>query len=199
MTSPTYDSCLVDAELRARAAYAGPGRHYHDERHLDDCLAQLDRVTAIAEAERRILRWAILWHDVVYEPGRNDNEERSADLARRELTGCGVDESDAGEVARLIQLTKGRRVHESDRLGALLVSIDLSVLGSDPAAYDTYVEAVRREYTHLGDSEWRLGRSFVLQDLLAADPLYPDPQFRARLEGQARRNLEAELTRLSGG
>jgi predicted metal-dependent HD superfamily phosphohydrolase len=195
---PSYDACLVDAELRARAAYALPGRHYHDERHLDDCLRQLAALTDVEERDRRLLRWAILWHDAVYEAGRKDNEERSAELARRELLGCGVDAVDADEVARLILLTNGHDWNESDRLGAQMVSIDLAILGSEPERYDAYVGEVRREYAHLSEDQWREGRSAVLQVLLGRQPLYPAPEFR-HLEPQARRNMEEELSRLRAG
>jgi predicted metal-dependent HD superfamily phosphohydrolase len=61
-------SCLSEAELRARSAYAAPGRYYHDETHLQDCLTQLDALTGISQAERRLLYWAFLWHDAVYDP-----------------------------------------------------------------------------------------------------------------------------------
>ena len=196
MTNPTYNSCLIEAELRARAAYAEPSRQYHDERHLDDCLAQLDQVEGLVERERRLLRWAILWHDLVYDPGQGDNEERSAERAQRELLACGVNEADAAEVARLIKLTKGHHADAGDRLGALLVSIDLSILGAEPDRYRAYAEAVRKEYDHLADVEWREGRAFVLADLLTADPLFPESGFRSRLEVQARRNMEEELKSL---
>jgi len=196
---PSYDECLVEAELRARAAYAEPERHYHDERHLDDCLVQLDAVRGLSEKERRILRWALLWHDAIYEAGRPDNEERSAALAAAELERCGVSADEVAEVARLIRLTKGHRVDPADRLGALMVSTDLSILGSDPTRYRLYAQAVRREYSHLSDAEWRQGRAFVLMDLLARDPLYPDAGFRGRFEAQARHNMEAEIRSLSEG
>jgi predicted metal-dependent HD superfamily phosphohydrolase len=193
MTTPSYDECLVDAELRARAAYAEPGRHYHDEQHLDDCLQQLDQIPGLGERELRLIRWAILWHDAIYD------EERSAELARRELLACGVDESDADEVARLIRLTFGHRVEASDRLGALLVSIDLSILGADPDRYRAYVQGVRREYAHVPDAMWQAGRSELLKRFLAADPLYPDPGYRERLEAQARGNMQEELSSLGEG
>jgi predicted metal-dependent HD superfamily phosphohydrolase len=195
---PSHDECLVEAELRARAANAGPHRRYHDERHLDDCLQQLDRVHDLAEHERRLLRWAILWHDVVYEPGAFNNEELSAKRAQHELIGCGVDSRDAAEVARLIRLTKSHKADESDRLGALLVSIDLSILGADPARYASYAAAVREEYAHVPDPMWQTGRGEVLKRLLSADPLYPDPGFRAELEERARRNMEEEIRCLGG-
>ncbi len=196
---PDYDACIVEAELRARAAYAEPGRHYHSERHLDDCLAKLDGVADLSERERRLLHWAILWHDAVYDPERNDNEQRSAELARRELAACRVADDDAAEVSRLILLTKGHQVEADDALGALLVSIDLSILGSQPDEYEAYAQAVREEYRHVPDGAWRIGRAAVLQSLLSAEPLYPDPRFRERLEAQARRNLAMELKSLSAG
>jgi predicted metal-dependent HD superfamily phosphohydrolase len=193
---PGYDACLVEAELRARAAYAEPHRHYHDERHLDDCLRQLDRLLDLPEWDQRLLRWAILWHDAIYDPARSDNEERSAELAFRELTACTVDETTAGEVARLILLTSGHEVEKGDRLGALLVSIDLSILGSDGDRYGEYVADVRREYGHVTEAAWRAGRAAVLKRLLASNPLYPDQRFRAAFEAQARRNMAGEFKAL---
>ena len=196
---PSYDECLVDAELKARAAYSEPHRHYHDQRHLDDCLRELDQVHGLSKRDRRLLKWAILWHDAIYDPQRPDNEERSAELARRELFQCGVDESEADEVARLIRLTFGHRVEPGDHLGALLVSIDLSILGSDPERYSAYVADVRREYSSVPDELWGTGRTAILKWQLAADPLYPDPLFRERYEAQARRNMEEELKALAEG
>ena len=46
---------------------------------------------------------------------------------------------------------------------------------------------------------WRTGRALVLKRLLDADPLFPDPLFRARLEKQAHRNMEEELMALGEG
>ena len=193
---PSYDECLVEAELRARAAYAEPGRHYHGQRHLEDCIALLHEVQDLDEHEERLLRWAILWHDAVYDPGASDNEERSAELAKRDLVECGVETEAADEVARLILLTRGHRAERGDRLGALMVSIDLAVLGSDPERYRGYAEAVRHEYRHLSDEAWSTGRVAVLHVLLDREPLYPDAAFRDRFEAQARLNMNEEIKRL---
>ena len=199
MTEPSYDECLVDAELRARAAYSEPHRHYHDQRHLDDCLVELADVRGLSERNRRLLKWAILWHDAVYDPGTRDNEQRSAEQAEFELTRCGVADEDAAEVARLIRLTEKHKVEQGDDLGSLMVSIDLSILGSDEDRYREYAADVRREYSHVPDPLWRTGRSLVLERLLARGCLYPDEDFRARLERQARANVEAELRVLGEG
>jgi predicted metal-dependent HD superfamily phosphohydrolase len=199
MANPSYDACIVEAELRARAAYAQLHRHYHDQRHIDECLAELDWVVNLTEKKRRILRWAILWHDAIYQPGQRDNERRSAKLARSELTRCGVDQADVEEVVRLIRLTEKHRVASGDRLGALMVSIDLAILGADPARYKAYAADVRLEYSHVPEKLWRMGRSLVLERMLDKDVLFPDREFRDRLEAQARANMTAEIASLAEG
>jgi predicted metal-dependent HD superfamily phosphohydrolase len=190
-------SRLEMLEAAVRRDYASPGRAYHNLAHLDDCLEQLQRCDGLSEADRRLLRFAFLWHDVVYDPTRRDNEERSAGRARVELASAGLAPPDVDEVERLIHLTKGHKVAAGDRLGALLVSIDLSILGAAPDRYGAYAEAIRREYAHVPEDAYRAGRTAILRTLLAADPLYPDPTYHERLEGPARINMAAELEQLS--
>jgi predicted metal-dependent HD superfamily phosphohydrolase len=199
VTEPSYDDCLVEAELRARAAYSEPHRRYHGQRHLDDCLALAEAIPDLNEDEARVLRWAILWHDAVYEPGHRDNEQKSAALAEFDLTRCGVPRQEAAEVARLIRLTEHHRRDPGDRLGRLLVSIDLAILGSDADRYCEYVSDVRAEYSHVPDPLWRTGRRLVLERLRGCDPLYPDADFEVRFGNAARQNIDAELKLLTEG
>ena len=196
---PANDECLANAERKARAAYSEPHRHYHDQRHLDECLADLNQVHGLDERDRRLLKWAVLWHDAVYDAGQRDNERRSAQMALSDLAGCGVPDEDSIEVARLILITERHRPEPGDRLGAMMVSIYLAILGTDPDRYSEYAADVRREYAHVPEPLWRTGRALVLKRLLDADPLFPDPLFRARLEKQAHRNMEEELMALGEG
>jgi predicted metal-dependent HD superfamily phosphohydrolase len=178
------------------AAYAEPHRRYHTRRHVEACLELLDAWPDLSVADRRLLTWAIWWHDAVYDPRASDNEARSADLARRDLPALGVTPAEADEVARLILLTAGHQVAAGDRLGAVLVSIDLSILAAAPADYDAYAGSVRAEYAHVPDDLWRAGRARVLQHFLDAPVIFPDPAFRAAREAQARANLARELASL---
>ena len=101
------------------------------------------------------------------------------------------------EVARLIMLTAGHEVEEEDRLGEVLVSIDLAILGAPADRYDAYALAVREEYAHVPDDLWRKGRAGVLQRFLDAQVIFPDPAFAEWLDAQARDNLTRELASLS--
>jgi len=173
------------------AAYAAPGRHYHNLAHIEDCLGALARVDNLSAAEREILSEAIWWHDVVYDATRSDNEELSAQLAEQH-----VREDLRQEVGRLIRLTKTHDVQPNDRLGAILISIDLSILGAEPARYDAYAAAIRQEFIHVPERDYRAGRAKVLGRFAARPVIFPDAAFAARYDRQARENLARELASL---
>ena len=170
------------------AAYTAPGRHYHNLAHIEDCLDALARVENLSAAEREILSEAIWWHDVVYDATRSDNEELSAQLAEQH-----VRENLRQEVGRLIRLTKTHDVQPDDHLGAILISIDLSILGAEPARYDAYAAAIRQEFIHVPEGDYRAGRAKVLGQFAARPVIFPDTAFAARYDRQARENLAREL------
>ena len=174
------------------AAYATAGRHYHNLAHLEDCLAALAQVEGLSAHERDVLSEAIWWHDVVYDPARSDNEELSAQLAERHVRA-----DISREVGRLIRLTRTHDVAAEDRLGAILISIDLSILGAEPARYDAYAAAIRQEFIHVSDADYRVGRAAVLRRFAVRPVIYPDAGFAARYDRPARDNLARELASLS--
>ena len=174
------------------AAYAAPGRHYHNLTHIEDCLGALARVDNLSAAEREILTQAIWWHDVVYDATRADNEELSARLAEAH-----VHADISREVGRLIRLTRTHQVLPDDRLGAILISIDLSILGAEPSRYDAYAAAIRQEFIHVRDTDYRAGRARVLGQFAARPVIFPDASFAATYDRRARENLARELASLS--
>jgi predicted metal-dependent HD superfamily phosphohydrolase len=120
------------------------------------------------------------------------NEELSAQLAEAH-----VGPDIAREVGRLIRLTRTHEVERSDRLGAILISIDLSILGAEPARYDAYAAAIRKEYAHVPDGDYRAGRAKVLSQFAARPFIFPDAGFAEKYDRQARENLARELASLS--
>lgn len=173
------------------AAYSAPGRYYHGLKHIEDCLGALTTVGDLSERDRAILVEAIWWHDAVYDPTRPDNEEQSAILAEQH-----VDPGISAEVGRLVRLTKTHEVSPSDRRGAVLISIDLSILGAESIIYDTYADAIRKEFAHVPDADYRFGRAKVLKRFLERQVIYPEASFAKRLDRMARENLAREIAAL---
>jgi len=167
--------------------WSQPHRHYHNLDHLAAVLAVVDRYAHLAAAPDAV-RLAAWFHDAVYDPRAADNEERSAELAERHLGDP--------EVARLVRLTAGHEVAPGDTNGALLADADLAILAAEPAAYDRYVAAVRREYGHVPGDAFRAGRARVLESLVALPELYRIVPPRATWDSLARANLARELAEL---
>ena len=172
---------------RLRERYADPPRHYHSFEHAARVAA-----TAAALGGDRACLLAAWFHDVVYDPGAADNEERSARLLLDWLD----EDPDAGRAAELVRMTAEHRPDADDHQAAILSDADLAVLGGSPEQYDRYRRRVRDEYARVPDEQWRAGRGAVLRDLLSRRSLFSTAAARARWEDPARANLAAELAEL---
>ncbi|QDY10836.1 metal-dependent phosphohydrolase [Micromonospora sp. HM134] len=179
------------------ARWREPHRRYHTAHHLRAVLDLVDRHADLADRPERVALAA--WtHDAVYDPraAADANERASAELAGTLLTGLGVPAATVAEVRRLVLLTAGHRTAPGDRDGALLCDADLAVLATPPEVYDGYAAAIRAEYAHVPEADFRTGRARVLDGLLALPALFRLPPLAARWEAPARANLGRELASL---
>ncbi len=176
------------------ARWSETHRKHHTVTHLHE---MLDVIGLLADAgvefDREAVELAAWFHDAIYEIGRDDNEDRSADLARELLASSPVRD----EVARLVLVTKTHMVADGDINGAVLSDADLSVLGSDAFRYRAYAKAVREEYAEVPDEVFKPARAQVLRALLAG-PLFHTTTARERWEEFARRNITEEIAALTG-
>ena len=178
------------------AAWSEPHRRYHDLAHLAAVLGLVGELAGAA-TDPDAVRLAAWYHDVVYDPRRDDNEQISAERARAGLRGL-VPPERVEEVVRLVLLTAGHDPAPDDVDGAVLCDADLAVLAGPPEAYAAYASAVREEYGHLSDAEFTAGRTAVLEHLLALPALYRLPAVAREWTPRARANLAAELSLLKG-
>ncbi len=187
------DVAGAGAALLAR--WAEQHRAYHDLAHLSEVLERVDLLAAEADRSDAV-RLAAWFHDAVYDPAADDNEERSAQLAATTLTRLRLAPDLVDEVTRLVRLTATHHVGPGDANGAVLCDADLAVLAADDLRYSSYVEGVRREYGHVDDAAFARGRAQVLSTLLDRPALFRTAHGRAAWEQRARMNVAAELDRL---
>lgn len=174
-------------------AYDEPHRAYHRLPHVAHLLAELEAVPLADPA----VAWAAWYHDVVYVPGRPDNEARSAARARAALGPLGLGRL-APRVAELVLATRRHRAAPGDLPAALFLDADLAILGAEPSAYLAYAGAVRREFRSVPGLLYVRGRRRFLAAQLARPAIFQTRHFRDRYEAAARENLAAELARLDG-
>ncbi len=183
----------LHAELRRR--YSEAHRAYHTLHHLAECLGLLEQARGLGRgaAELEIALW---FHNAICDPRRSDNEQRSADWARRELRRSGATVALQDRIAALVMVT----VHEVEPLTddeALMSDIDLAILGSGPARFEEYEQQVRSEHQHLPLQLYRAARRKLLGDFLARPRIYHTEDFFEQREVSARRNLQRSVERLS--
>ncbi|MFD3516091.1 hypothetical protein [Streptomyces sp. NPDC058657] len=178
------------------ARWSEPQRHYHTTAHLAAVLGHLDALADHA-ADPDAVRLAAWFHDAVYLPERDTNEDRSARLAERALPELGISAQVTAEVARLVRLTVTHDPDPEDTNGEALCDADLAILAAPPEAYAAYAAAVRSEYAFVPDPDFRTGRAAVLAQLLALPRLFRTPYGTRNWAEAARHNLSTELKLLT--
>jgi predicted metal-dependent HD superfamily phosphohydrolase len=182
------------------AAYAVPPRAYHDFHHVGEVLRHYQEVAAgPGWTQPRDVALAVLYHDAIYEPGRSENEARSAQFAVEQIARWQPEAGiDAHRVAHLIELTaRHGQFVPADFDGdpapddvRRFLDCDMAILGAEPAVFDAYDRGIAAEYRGtLPAWLFRLNRRRFLKALLARERVFLSDFFHARLDAQARANL----------
>ncbi len=177
-----------------KRSYSNKKRHYHNLFHLNHLLGQLLSVRDSIANWDAVL-FALYYHDIVYDPLKKNNEEKSAVMAEKRLSTLKIPRESIDSCTRHIQAT---RVHQKsdDSDTNFFTDADLSILGSEWNAYDVYRHQVRREYSAYPDILYKPGRRKVLQHFLQMERIFKTNTFFDKYENRAKFNLEKELNQL---
>ena len=178
------------------AAYGERDRHYHDRSHVAECLRQFRRVADLAECPADV-ELAIWFHDAVYDAREKDNEERSVQWAAQALRHAGAAAEPIDRVVELILATKTHEPASAD--AALMVDVDLGILGTSPETFERYDQAIALEYAWMEAEAYRVGRAAVLRSFLERTRIYRTDTFHNALDARARANLAAKVAELEAG
>jgi predicted metal-dependent HD superfamily phosphohydrolase len=179
---------------RLTAAYAEAQRHYHNQQHIAECLTEFDAARDLAR-EPAAVEMAIWFHDAVYDPKAADNEEQSAEMAKRCLTDAGVSVDFVAKMSELIMATKTHEVGGNSD-AAVLVDVDLSILGQPEERFLEYESQIREEYRWVPKIIFGSKRAKILEQFLARERVYTTDWFHEKYEEKARRNLENSIRQL---
>jgi predicted metal-dependent HD superfamily phosphohydrolase len=176
------------------SAYSRSGRHYHTLDHLQNLLAELSAVRQSIDNWDAVL-FSLFYHDIVYNPLKSNNEEKSAGLAVKRMKELKAPEALIARSDELILATKKHVVSAYPDTN-YFTDADLSILGKEWAVYEAYAAAVRKEYSIYPDLVYRPGRKKVLEAFLGMERIYKTDWFFARCEGAARENMRREIESL---
>ena len=180
------------------AAYSQPGRFYHGVPHLEHVLNLYDEVEAGPGWEYPLeVRLALAFHDFICVPGAKDNENKSAEVARRTINEFYTDGGvDIGHVCDMIEMTA---CHGSTLLQycindeKMMFDVDMAILGGSPGVFAEYEDNIAAEYSIFPVELYKAGRKQFLEGLLLNESIYLSLYFRDKLEKKARNNIENAL------
>ncbi|MEM9987727.1 MAG: hypothetical protein AAF804_21770 [Bacteroidota bacterium] len=182
------DAARIRWEL-IESHYQEPHRHYHTLLHLQ---AMAKEVQAVEDQlnDPDCFWFALFYHDLIYDPMRQDNEAASAKVMQEQLAQSSFSQSE--RVKELILATQHHAPSKDFDQQAFL-DVDLAILGQAPSVYQRYAQQIREEYHMFPDPLYHPGRKQVLQNLLNRPSIYQTDHFKSIYEAQARANLTQEL------
>lgn len=164
-------------------------RPYHNLDHIMYCQRKYSEFM-ISEGSMpdALIDVAIWFHDIVYIPGMAYNEEKSCDLFDK-LLGHNLIRSAREDIRRMILATK-HNFPPRDEMEALIMDLDMAILGDEPEIFRKYENDVKQEYLKLySEEEYDAGRKEFIQNLVAQKFIYHTDYFHERYEIPARLNL----------
>jgi predicted metal-dependent HD superfamily phosphohydrolase len=141
-------------------------RHYHNLNHLNDLIEQInENKSNYSQKEYEKMMLAALFHDCVYDPMSEDNEEKSAQFFME----CVIDKSntDLLEVKQMILDTKTHQA--TTNLSEKFNQLDMNIVERDFNQLLEWETGIYNEYKAFGE-KYKEGRLKFLESLLDKYP-----------------------------
>jgi len=131
-----------------------PKLPYHNFRHAIDVYSAVNTLAKLGRVSyenRFLLGTAALLHDIIFVPGKKNNEEKSAEFARQYLPGIGYPIEQVEQVERLILATKMPQ-NPNSYLEKIICDADLDNLGRSD--FFEYGAKLKIELNVLDNEKW---------------------------------------------
>ena len=134
-------------------------RYYHTVNHLSDVISYLLNENALDDE----LFLAAVYHDAIYNPKANDNEEKSAELFLNESKHSKLNKSQIDLVCQLILDTKTHK--PSNLKSEIFIKADLNILNQPLSMLLEFEKQIFKEYQFADFKIYQKNRIEVLKQL----------------------------------
>lgn len=174
--------------------YTHQNRHYHNFEHVKTMLMLISQFQSSIKDYNEV-RFAVWFHDIIYDPLHSDNESLSAHKAHDFLKQNNVERWRYHKVMAYINRTKDHSARLwSDSVDLqIFLDADLAILGSPQTDYVKYLQNIRKEYHVVPDFVYLPKRKSFLKKILKTKKIYHHPKMQELFEKQAKVNLKFEI------
>jgi predicted metal-dependent HD superfamily phosphohydrolase len=192
LSIPKADSRKILEEVINK--YTEPHRSYHNLSHVYSMLMMAEEYYDFIE-NPVLFELSIWFHDLIYDPSRNDNEEKSAERAI-ELLSPFLADSFLENLKQIILSTIKHAPLLKDHDNELFLDLDMAVLASESIIYEQYTSAIQKEFSIFPAELYQAGRKSILEKFLEGKNIFLTPFFKENFEKQAVENIQNEIASL---
>ena len=144
-------------------------RHFHNLEHLMDIIEQINENYGsgkIEEKQREKLMITALFHDIVYDPTKQDNEEKSAEFL---INLC--EDKNNKDILEIRDAILDTKTHKSSTpLSEVFNDFDMNIVERDFNELLKWEDGIYNEYKIFGNDKYKEGRLTFLESLLDKYP-----------------------------
>lgn len=141
-------------------------RKYHTESHLRDLFEQIEARKDISLREQEILKIAAIFHDIVYDPRSDRNEEDSAEFFLKS-----VSDTQTPDVQQVVQIILDTKHHiPCSPLSEIFCAMDMAIVQAPFEKLLEWEQGIRHEYSFLAMDTYMSRRTAFLQTMVAKYP-----------------------------
>jgi predicted metal-dependent HD superfamily phosphohydrolase len=159
-----YNIKIDLSEIKHR--YSEPHRFYHTLKHINFILKKIDGLFSkniINKKDKEILYIATLFHDIIYDPLKNNNEKKSSDLFLNKIS---EHSPNVNQINKIILNTIDHKSH-GNKLSKIFNDLDMyNLFNSDLKTLKKDESDIRKEYSMFSNKLYRKGRLDFLNSLL---------------------------------
>jgi len=137
-------------------AYSEPHRFYHNWNHI----IYMYKLATLYNLCSNVMCEAIVYHDIVYDPKKDDNEFQSAELHRKHSNSRWK-----SAVYGAILSTKNHQPQKENWISKYLIKLDLTIFRDTEEKRLEYERSIRKEYDFVPIEVYRKERTKILQEL----------------------------------
>ena len=177
--------------------YTKKWKYYHNLNHIYSFVELFEKYNNNKQNYKSEFLISIFFHDIIYIPSRNDNEDESMNLFNKFYSETNPKNLNKEKVIEFISETKNHTlniIHNNEELNYFL-DMDMHILSEEN--WEDYENKIRKEYPYLSEIEYKNGRIKFLQSCLNKEKIYRTKIFYDAFEQKARSNIKKIIEKLN--
>jgi predicted metal-dependent HD superfamily phosphohydrolase len=141
--------------------YSEPHRYYHTLSHVEDICRKIEQswdTRTLPRDQKAALHLAALFHDIIYNPRREDNETKSNSMMMATAQVIRIPTS-------LIDQASDYILQTTTNEPSIFTALNRSILGAEFLEYQKYSQYIRREFHFVKEEVYSEQRIKVLEKL----------------------------------